>query len=90
MTPEYLADTLARMMYATAELALPLLGTALVVGLIVSIFQAATQINENTLTFLPKIAAMIAVFILASSWMITKIRDYTINVFETIPLVARR
>lgn len=54
------------LIYATAELSLPLLVTALVVGLLISVFQAATQINEATLSFLPKIAAMIAVFAIMS------------------------
>ena len=90
MTPEYIIDILNAMIYSTIELALPLLGTSLLIGLLVSIFQAATQINENTLSFLPKIAAMAAIFLLLSPWMVQKITNYTIQIFESIPKVAKR
>jgi len=90
MTPEYIIDILNAMIYSTIELALPLLGASLLIGLLVSIFQAATQINENTLSFLPKIAAMAAIFLLLSPWMVQKITNYTIQIFESIPKVAKR
>jgi flagellar biosynthetic protein FliQ len=76
--------------YATAELSLPLLATALAVGLIVSVFQAATQLNEATLSFLPKIAAMIVVLILVSPWMLRRLTSYTSDLYKKIPEIARQ
>lgn len=63
----------------------PLLLTALVVGLLVSIFQAATQINEQTLSFIPKLVAMLVVLAVAGPWMITIFTDFMRRVFESIP-----
>jgi flagellar biosynthesis protein FliQ len=66
-------------------LAAPMLLTSLVVGLIVSILQAATQINEMTLTFIPKLIATLAALIVAGPWMITLFVDYVRRLFESIP-----
>ena len=63
----------------------PLLLTALVVGLLVSIFQAATQINEQTLSFIPKLVAMLVVLMVAGPWMIAVFTDFMRHVFESIP-----
>lgn len=70
-------------------LASPILITALVVGLIVAIFQAATSIQEQTLTLVPKIMAILGVLALLSGWMFTVLRDYTVNLFEMIPQMVR-
>ena len=70
-------------------LASPILGTALIVGLIVAIFQATTSIQEQTLTFLPKILSMLAVLALIGGWMFSHIRNYTILLFTMIPQLAR-
>ena len=78
------------LIYATAELSLPLLVTALVVGLLISVFQAATQINEATLSFLPKIASMIAVFAIMSPWMVRRITNYTQDIFKKIPEISKQ
>ena len=78
------------LIYATAELSLPLLVTALVVGLLISVFQAATKINEATLSFLPKIAAMIAVFAILSPWMVRRITNYTQDIFKKIPEISKQ
>jgi flagellar biosynthetic protein FliQ len=67
----------------------PPLMTALIVGLIVSIFQAATQINEATLSFVPKIIAVMVVFLLAGPWMISVILDYMREVFTNIAYATR-
>lgn len=67
----------------------PLLLTALAVGLIVSIFQAATQINETTLSFIPKLLAMAAVLVIAGPWMLTIFVEYTQQLFASIPQVIR-
>ena len=63
----------------------PLLGIALIVGLIIGIIQAATSINEMTLSFIPKIAALVAVLILFGSWQISVIGDFTRKLYERIP-----
>jgi flagellar biosynthetic protein FliQ len=69
----------------TLILAAPMLLTALIVGLIVSIFQAATQINEATLQFVPKLVAMFIVLILFGPWMLQYIMDYIQRLFGSIP-----
>jgi len=74
-------------LYITVLLSAPLLITALVVGLTVSILQAATQINEMTLSFLPKLLAMFLVLIAAGPWMLALIVDYLQRVLTNIGTV---
>jgi flagellar biosynthetic protein FliQ len=69
----------------TLMLAAPLLLTALAVGLIVGIFQAATSINEMTLSFIPKLLAMAAVLAITGPWMIRNLVEYTRGLIESIP-----
>ncbi len=69
----------------TMLLSAPLLLTALVVGLVVSVFQAATQINEMTLSFIPKLVAMFAVLIICGPWMLSMLVDYMHRLFSSIP-----
>ena len=66
-------------------ISLPVLLTVMVVGLVVSIFQAVTQINESTLSFVPKMVAALAVFAVAGPWMISTIVDFIRRTFENIP-----
>lgn len=63
----------------------PVLGVALVVGLLVSLFQAVTQIHEATLAFVPKLIAVIAVFSIAGPWMLTMLVEYIRRTIEAIP-----
>ena len=70
-------------------LILPVLLAALIVGLIIAIFQAVTSIQEQTLTFLPKLIVILVVIALIGGWMFTRLRGYTINLFEMIPNIAR-
>ncbi len=72
----------------TLLLAAPLLLTALVVGLVVSILQATTSIQEQTLTFVPKIVAILLVLALLGGWMLASLGDYTVQLFELIPDMA--
>jgi flagellar biosynthetic protein FliQ len=65
----------------------PLLLTALAVGLLVSIFQAATQVNESTLSFIPKLLAIFAVLIVAGPWMLEILVDYIQRLYSSIPLM---
>ena len=69
----------------TVLLAAPMLITSLVVGLLVSILQAATQINEMTLSFIPKLLAMILVMVVAGPWMITYYVDFLRRLYQSIP-----
>ena len=63
----------------------PVLGTALIVGLLVSLFQAVTQIHEATLAFVPKLITVIVVFAIAGPWMLTMLVEYIRRVLESIP-----
>lgn len=72
-------------LYVAVLIAAPMLAVALVVGLIIGIVQAATSINEMTLSFIPKIAALVLVMIGLGSWQISVIVDFTRRIFERIP-----
>ena len=85
MTPETVVTIGRQALEMTLMLAAPLLLTALAVGLIVGIFQAATQINEMTLSFIPKLLAMAAMLALAGPWMLRSLVEYTRNLIESIP-----
>lgn len=67
----------------------PLLLVGMIVGLSVAIFQATTQIQEMTLTFVPKIVAVLLALLFFSSWMLIKITDYTQNLIQSIPEIIR-
>jgi flagellar biosynthetic protein FliQ len=72
-----------------AILSAPLLISTLVIGLVVSIFQALTQINENTLTFVPKMVVIAIILVLAGPWMLDVMSSYTVNLFESIATIVR-
>jgi flagellar biosynthetic protein FliQ len=75
-------------MKMTLILSGPLLLVALIAGLVVSLFQAATQINEMTLSFIPKLLALFITMVLIGPWMINTFVDYMREVFESIPGLA--
>ena len=85
MTPESVMTLGSQAMQVTLMLSAPLLLVALVVGLIISIFQAATQINEATLSFIPKLLAVFVTMVLAGPWMLAQILDYMRQLFSSIP-----
>jgi flagellar biosynthesis protein FliQ len=85
MSPETVVTIGRHALEMTLMLAAPLLLTALAVGLLVGIFQAATQINEMTLSFIPKLLAMAAVLALTGPWMIRQLVEYTRGLIESIP-----
>ena len=85
MTPQSVITIGQQALYVMLVLSAPLLLAALVVGLVVSILQAATQINEMTLSFIPKLIAMVAALVIAGPWMITYYVDYVRRLFESIP-----
>jgi flagellar biosynthetic protein FliQ len=72
----------------TLMISAPLLLVALGIGLIVSVFQAATQINETTLSFIPKLIGIFVTLIIAGPWMLTVLLDYMRQVFTSIPTLA--
>lgn len=88
MSPEQVLTIGSEAMQTTLMVAAPVLGIALVIGLIVSIFQAVTQINEQTLSFIPKLVGVMAMLLLAGHWMLTTLVDYTHHVFTMIPQLA--
>jgi flagellar biosynthesis protein FliQ len=85
MTPETVVTVGRHALEVTLLLAAPLLLTALAVGLIVGIFQAATQINEMTLSFIPKLLSMAAVLAITGPWMLRTLVEYTRGLIESIP-----
>jgi len=85
MSPETVVTIGRHALEMTLMLAAPLLLTALAVGLIVGIFQAATQINEMTLSFIPKLLAMAAILALTGPWMLRSLIEYTRAIIERIP-----
>jgi flagellar biosynthetic protein FliQ len=85
MTPESVVHIGQEAMKITALLAAPLLLSALVVGLLIGMFQAATQIQEMTLSFIPKLAVMALALMLLGPWMIHLVVNFTERLFENIP-----
>ena len=85
MTPETVMTIGQRALELTILLAAPMLLVALAVGLIVGIFQAATQINEMTLSFIPKLLGLAAVLLVAGPWMLSQLVGYTKQLIESIP-----
>ncbi len=85
MTPESVMTMGRHAMEITLMIAAPLLLVALIIGLIVSIFQAATQINEQTLSFIPKLVGIFIALVVAGPWMLSVMLDYMREVFSGIP-----
>ncbi len=87
MTPETVITVAQRTLEAAVLLAAPLLLSALAVGLIIGLFQAATQINEMTLSFVPKLVVTVLVILVAGPWMLRHLMDFTRRLFDDIPLL---
>jgi flagellar biosynthetic protein FliQ len=85
MTPELVMSMGRHAIEVTLLVSAPLLLTALVVGLIISIFQAATQINEATLSFIPKLLGIFVVLIVAGPWILSILTDYLRTMLTNIP-----
>ena len=84
MTQDSVTSLMVDMMAITIKVAMPMLLAALVVGLLISVFQAVTQIQEQTLSFIPKIVALVVVLIIGGPWMLTSITDWTTNLWGGI------
>jgi flagellar biosynthesis protein FliQ len=85
MTPETIMSIARHALEVTLMLAMPLLLAALIIGLVVGIFQAATQINESTLSFIPKLVGVALALMVAGPWMLQVITGYTRELFISIP-----
>lgn len=85
MSPEMVITIGQQAMWVTMLISAPLLLSALAVGLLVGMFQAATQINEMTMSFIPKLLVMVAALIIAGPWMLSVIVNYTHQLIEQIP-----
>jgi flagellar biosynthetic protein FliQ len=88
MTPESVMTMAHQAMYVGLMLSAPALLVALVVGLLVSLFQAATQINEATLTFIPKLLAVAVTLVIAGPWMMETLLDYMRHILTITPAVT--
>jgi len=89
MTPESVMTLGRHAMEVTLMIAAPMLLTALIIGLLVSIFQAATQINEATLSFIPKLVGVFLALIIAGPWMLGIMVDYMRLMFSGIPAMVQ-
>ena len=85
MTPESVMTIARQAVELTLTISAPVLLTALVIGLLVSIFQAATKINEQTLSIIPKLVGMFGVLIIAGPWMVGLMVDFIQRLFSNIP-----
>ena len=85
MTPETVITVGRQAMEVTVLLSAPLLVSSLIVGLIIAMFQAATQINEMTLTFIPKLITIAVVLMVAGGWLLKVLLTFTIRLFRDIP-----
>ncbi len=85
MTPDTIIDLGRQAMLVIVQLTAPILLSTLAVGLLIAMFQAATQINEMTLTFVPKLIIMALIMLLAGSWMLRLLVDYTEGLVRSIP-----
>ena len=88
VTPDQAIQIAREAMLVTLLLSAPMLGFGLIIGLLVSIFQAVTQINEMTLTFIPKILAVAAALAIFLPWIVNTLVDFTVNLLNQLPNYA--
>lgn len=88
MTEQFAIDVAQKAFITTLEIAGPLLGISLVVGMLVSVFQAVTQINEQTLSFVPKILVVAGGLAVLGPWMATTLVSYIVGTFNSLPQLA--
>ena len=87
MTPETVIDILREALWMIVLLSAVIIGPGLAIGLVVSTFQAATQINEQTLSFLPRLLVTLIVIIAAGPWMLNKLLDHAERLITSIPFL---
>ncbi|AUY36369.1 flagellar biosynthetic protein FliQ [Pseudomonas sp. TE6288] len=85
MTPEVAVDLFREALWMTSMMVAILVVPSLLVGLVVAMFQAATQINEQTLSFLPRLLVMLVTLIIAGPWLVQKFMEYFIGLYTSIP-----
>ena len=85
MNPEFAVELLKTVILQAVMLAAPFLGVAMIVGLIISLFQAVTSINEQTLSFVPKALCVLGMLLLLSPWMIRQLIEFTTAIIEKMP-----
>lgn len=88
MTPEFVVGIGRQAIEVTLLVSAPLLIVALVIGFAISVFQAATQINEQTMTFIPKIVAVFVTLLIFAPWIIQKLLAFTEGIFRALPTVG--
>ena len=88
MTPEFVINIGRQAIETTLMVAAPMLLAALVIGLVISVFQAATQINEQTMTFIPKIVGVFVTLLLFAPWMLQKLIAFMNMIFEQLPNIG--
>ncbi len=88
MNPEFAIELVKTMMFQAVALAAPILVTAMVVGLAISLFQAVTTIHEQTLTFVPKALAIVGIIVLLLPWILRSLIEFTTAVIEKLPQMA--
>ena len=89
MNPEFAVELLKTMIYQALTLAAPILLTAMVIGLAVSLFQTVTSIHEQTLTFVPKALAVIGILLLLLPWIVRSMIEFTITVIQKMPQMVQ-
>jgi len=89
MTPEAVTSIMAGAIKMALMIGAPMLILGLIVGLIISIFSAVTQIQEMTLTFVPKIVIVLTALLMFLPWIIDKMTTYTINLYSSLPMIVR-
>ena len=89
MTPEFVIEFAKQAIILTILLSMPMLGLGLIAGLTISVFQAVTQIQEMTLTFVPKILAVFIGLLFAAPWIMEKLMSFTTNIITNIPMYIR-
>jgi flagellar biosynthetic protein FliQ len=87
VTPENVMDLAHRMLLITSMIAAPLLLIALAAGLVIGMLQAATQINESTLSFIPKLLLLVLTLLVAGPWILRVLADFTHDLYSSIPAV---
>jgi flagellar biosynthetic protein FliQ len=87
MTPENVMDLAHRMLLVTSMIAAPLLLIALIAGLVIGMLQAATQINEATLSFIPKLLLLVLTLFVVGPWILRVLTDFTRDLYTSIPSV---
>jgi len=89
MNPEFAVELLKTMIYQALTLSAPILLTAMVIGLVVSLFQTVTSIHEQTLTFVPKALAVVGILLLLLPWIVRSLTEFTTGMIQKIPQMVQ-